>query len=262
MKNWSSEHYKLAREGVMCFYEGKNLEAIENITKKLQSECDGNREIFVTILPISFYFSESLFTLPLYRFKKNHDEKEEKFMDHTGRVYRDFEDWRENNTLPATQILYPRNGHLSLKKNQEGKVDCVLEDSAECCRPVKTLMALDIASGTVGILGGVAATIATGGTALLLMGAVAISASYGAGRTGFKIKDRIQHNETVNPFKNREAFWLWLGLGKELFTNDITYNNVITFFRCGSSYIWNTFNRKYKSFEYFYSEHSFSRYFT
>lgn len=218
IQNWKTDHYKLAREGSLYYYEGKNLEAIEKIIHQLREECSGAREIFITILPISFYYSESLFTLPLYRFIPNHDEKTEKYMDHTGRVYKDFDDWRANNTLPAVKILYPKNGHLTLKKNSEAKVDCVLEDSAECSRPVKTLLACDIASGTLGLIAGIGATVATGGAALLLYGAVAASATYGAGRTGLKIRDRVKHSETVNPFKSREAFWLWLGFSADLVT--------------------------------------------
>lgn len=218
MQNWTADHYRLARAGSLFYYEGKNLEAIEKIVKKLQAECNGNREIFVTILPISFFFSESLFTLPLYRFKPRHDEKAEHFMDHTGRVYKDFDDWRSNNTLPATKILYPHNGQLSLRSCEENKPYAVMEDSAECSRPVKTLMACDIASGTLGILAGIGATVVTGGAALLMMGAVAASATYGAGRTGLKLRDRLKHSETVNPFKNSEAFWLWLGLGADVLT--------------------------------------------
>lgn len=216
MQNWTADHYRLAREGSLYYYEGKNLEAIEKVVTKLQEECGGSREVFVTILPISFFYSGSLFSLPLYRFIPRHGEKVEHFMDHTGRVYKDFEDWKLNNTLPAVEILYPRNGHLTL--GREGKPDCVLEKSAECSRPVKTLMACDIASGTLGILAGIGATVATGGAALVMMGAVAASATYGAGRTGFKIHDRLKHNETINPFKNSEAFWLWLGLGADIVT--------------------------------------------
>lgn len=141
-----------------------------------------------------------------------------RFMDHTGRVYDSFDDWKSNNTLPAVKILYPQNGHLKLKENDEGKPDCVLEDAAECSRPVKTLLACDIASGALGILAGVGATMATGGVALLAMGGVALSASYGAGRTGFLIHDRVKHSETVNPFKSREAFYLWLGFTADIVT--------------------------------------------
>jgi hypothetical protein len=111
---------------------------------------------------VSFYYSNSLFTLPLERYKPAHEEKDEKFMDHTGRVYQDFEDWKINNTLPATQILYPRNGHLKLKENDEHKPDSVLENSAECSRPVKTLMACDVASGVLGLAAGIGVTVATG----------------------------------------------------------------------------------------------------
>lgn len=166
IKNWSSDHFKLAREGLLFYYEGKNLAPIEEIVNKLQLESNGNREVFVTILPISFFYTDSLFTLPLYRFKPNHEEKEEKFMDHTGRVYVNFADWLSNNTLPATKILYPRDGHMKLKENDEAKPDVILEDSAECSRPVKTLMACDIASGVVGVATGIGLTMATGKPAL------------------------------------------------------------------------------------------------
>lgn len=162
LKNWSADHFRLARDGSLYYYEGKNLEPVEQIVAKLQQEAKGSREVFVTILPVSFYYTNSLFTLPLFRFKPIHDEKEDKFMDHTGRVYHSFEDWKINNNLPATQILYPRDGHLKLKENEEGKPDCVLEDSAECSRPVKTLLACDIASGALGLAAGIGATIATG----------------------------------------------------------------------------------------------------
>lgn len=218
LKKWSADHYRLARDGSVYYYEDKNLEAIEHIVKKLQLEAKGSREVFVTILPVSFYYTSSLFTLPLFRFKPDHDEKDEKFMDHTGRVYSTFEDWRANNVLPATKILYPRDGQLKLKQNEEGKPDCVLEDSAESNRPVKTLMACDIASGALGLATGIGITIATGGAALLMMGGMALSASYGAGRAAITLRDRSKHSESINPFKSREAFWVWLGLGADVVT--------------------------------------------
>ncbi|CRK92697.1 CLUMA_CG006347, isoform A [Clunio marinus] len=218
LKNWTADHFRLARDGCLYFYEGKNLEPIEHIVAKLQQEASGSREVFVTILPVSFFYSDSLFTLPLFRFKPSHDEKEEKFIDHTGRVYQNIEDWKMNNTLPATKILYPRDGHLKLKPNEKNKLDVAFEDSAECNRPVKTLMACDIASGALGLAAGIGVTLATGGTALLMMGGMALSASYGVGRAGFRLRDRASHSESINPFKNREAFWVWLGLGSEIST--------------------------------------------
>jgi Domain of unknown function (DUF4781) len=57
-----------------------------------------------------------------------------------------------------------------------------------------------------------------GGAALLLMGGMALSATYGAGRAGFRLRDRAKHSETINPFKSREAFWVWLGLGADVVT--------------------------------------------
>jgi hypothetical protein len=70
----------------------------------------------------------------------------------------------------------------------------------------------------IGLLAGVGATIATGGAALLLMGGMALTASYGVGRASYKLHDRAKHSETINPFKSRESFWAWLGIGADLIT--------------------------------------------
>lgn len=218
-EKWNTEHLQLAKDGNISYYEGKNLEPIEHITTKIFEECSGRKEVFLTILPISFFYSGSLITLPLYRYKVDVLEKVEKFIDHTGRIYVDFEDWINNNTLPAVKILYPRDGKLcKLSKEVEFQVDCVLDDSAEMRRPVKTLLACDIASGALGIIAGIGATVLTGGLALAALGAVGATATYGVGRTGFRLHDRIAHKESVNPFNNLEAFWLWLGLGADVVT--------------------------------------------
>lgn len=51
-----------------------------------------------------------------------------------------------------------------------------------------------------------------------MIGGMALSASYGAGRAGYKLRDLSNHSESINPFKNREAFWVWLGLGADVVT--------------------------------------------
>lgn len=51
-----------------------------------------------------------------------------------------------------------------------------------------------------------------------MMGGMALSATYGVGRAGFRLRDRATHSETINPFKNREAFWVWLGIGADVVT--------------------------------------------
>lgn len=51
-----------------------------------------------------------------------------------------------------------------------------------------------------------------------MMGGMALSATYGAGRAGYKLRDLSKHSESINPFKNREAFWVWLGLGADVVT--------------------------------------------
>ena len=183
-EKWSSEQLQLAKDGNIDYYKGKNLEPIEHIIRQIIEDCNGCKDVFLTILPISFFYSGSLITLPLFRYKINAKKKIEKFMDHTGRVYMDFEDWIKNNTLPAVKLLYPRDGKLvNLSEDGEHQVDCVVEDSAEMQR-ILAPWACDLA---VGITTGIVATILTGGLALGVLGI--ISASYG--RTGFRLHDRI-----------------------------------------------------------------------
>lgn len=57
-----------------------------------------------------------------------------------------------------------------------------------------------------------------GGAALLMMGGMALSATYGAARSGYTLRDRAKHSQSINPFKSREAFWVWLGLGADVIT--------------------------------------------
>jgi hypothetical protein len=197
-KNWDKAHLEMACSGKLTYYQDKALDSIEKITKKMTKECHDSREIYLTILPISFYFNKSFYTLPLFRFKKMKDDSDI-FMDNIARVYKSFHDWLENNRLPACPIFYPKDGKLSLNEDTK-EVDFVLEESAESRRPVKTLMACDILYGTMGVLGGIGATVATGGAALLMMGAVGLSATYGASRSAFKLRDRAKHKETINPF--------------------------------------------------------------
>lgn len=51
-----------------------------------------------------------------------------------------------------------------------------------------------------------------------MMGGMALSATYGVGRAGYRLRDRAHHSETINPFKCREAFWVWLGIGADVIT--------------------------------------------
>lgn len=50
------------------------------------------------------------------------------------------------------------------------------------------------------------------------MGAAGLTTMYGAGRSVSKLRDRANHSETLNPFADREAFWIWLGLGSDVLT--------------------------------------------
>lgn len=137
-KNWDKDHLELAHKGELIYYEDKALEAIEKITKKMIHETHNAREIYVTIIPVSFFYQKNFYTLPVIKFKKMKDDHE-KYIDNIGRVYKSFTDWLHNNRLPACDIIYPKDGILSLNEDTK-EIDFVMEPSAESKRPVKTLL--------------------------------------------------------------------------------------------------------------------------
>ena len=148
-----------AYEGNLPYYEDKSLEPIKKIINKITQEAKGDPDNFITILPISLFYKECFYTFPLFRFKQNKNDAD-KFIDNIGRVYTSFDDWLVNNRLPNCEIIYPKDGQLTLHEN--GEVEHVCAVSAEALRPVKTLLACDILSGTIGVGATIAATIATG----------------------------------------------------------------------------------------------------
>lgn len=170
----------------------------------------GGQSAEVTVLPIQ-YSSERTgpVQLPLFRVR-DAETGADRFVDNTGRTYRDFEDWRRNNQLPPGNMVYPAGGHLAAGSDGEVRLG-----SANTPRTVDTfgelaLQVLDGAALVGGVVAGGAIIFGSGGTAApLVLGGASL---YGAGRSAASLYDRATHGQTLS-LADPGARSDWLSLG-------------------------------------------------
>jgi hypothetical protein len=72
------------------------------IVDKISEETKGKEKFHIIVLLIQLYSGGKLYSLSLFRFKVN---KKWKFIDNIGRIYKDFDIWKENNVLPPGVAL-------------------------------------------------------------------------------------------------------------------------------------------------------------
>lgn len=88
----------------MCFFKGESKAAILSVVDKIAEEFKGKPPFSIAVLPLQLYAKGKLYSLSLFRIKVK---KNEKFVDHIGRVYSNFLDWKQNNVLPPGKVCYP-----------------------------------------------------------------------------------------------------------------------------------------------------------
>ena len=113
------------------------------------------------VLNISFAFvvchddkARKEFTVPVFSVHtpKSDPGCERLFVDTQSRVYKNWDDWKENNTLPKVQLAYPKDGHFTCRQDglfgYDPKVDPVVEfgESPQCSGLATAKTVGDIAS--------------------------------------------------------------------------------------------------------------------
>ncbi|MCL1960372.1 MAG: DUF4781 domain-containing protein, partial [Desulfovibrionaceae bacterium] len=99
-----------AAQGHYNCYEG--VQAVEQAGKGLEAArlAMGGGDIEVSVLPIQFSSQQTgPVHLQLYKAQAN---GQSRYVDNTGKVYKDFEDWKADNDLPAGKMTYPANGQI------------------------------------------------------------------------------------------------------------------------------------------------------
>lgn len=203
----TDEEWAQLERGEWNMYTGDQAELIAPIADQIRST--GGEPARVTALPIMYRSEDNeLVQLPLFRVESG---GQTRFVDNTGRRYDNFEDWKDNNELPAGTVTYPRDGHLSLDAN--GRPQTVTEDTHAVVDTVGEHITsiLDKAALVGGFVVAGAAIIGTGGAALpVAAGAIA---AWGAYRSGSELVDRAQHGQSINPLEDRDARNAWFGFG-------------------------------------------------
>jgi LAS superfamily LD-carboxypeptidase LdcB len=215
-------------QGQFTFYKGKELEAISAI--RSQIEGIGGATAKVTTLPIVYDSPQTGLPVTLPLFRVTDARGNERFVDHTGRKYDSFQDWKENNQLPPGTMSFPKDGHLTM--DAAGKVrfesgntpdtkDTFWENYG---KPVLTGVAIGL-----GVVGGAILIVGTGGIAALgiaglsattvAVGGTAVAAStvYFAAESAGTLKDRADHGQSLS-LSDPQARAAWIGLGASALT--------------------------------------------
>ncbi|MDO5621552.1 MAG: DUF4781 domain-containing protein [Paracoccus sp. (in: a-proteobacteria)] len=127
-----------------------------------------------------------------------------RFVDHSGRSYRDLNDWDENSTLPKGKMTYAQGLDLSASELTHRNTPGVVDSFAEGFGQVVDAVAMG-----AGIVAGVALIAGTGGTATPLVVAGA-SALWMTGRAGQELYDKATHGEDILDLSNPSVRGNWL----------------------------------------------------
>ena len=151
---------EVAARGEFCYYSGDALKTIRHIVDQIVRYCGVDARNFITILPVNVYFGGKLHELPLFRCSRYRDSPRG-FVDHTGRSYSSFQDWLDNNKLPAAVVFYPKDGILQTDPSNTSWASVYRINTPANRTSAKVVKGADITAGVVGI-GAAVATLFTG----------------------------------------------------------------------------------------------------
>ncbi|KAG8227761.1 hypothetical protein J437_LFUL005767 [Ladona fulva] len=198
--------------GLKTGYTKQQRETIRKICDKIY-ETVNSKEILIAFLFVigksgSGSFIKSFFRVTPHPIRKVY------FIDNVCRVYENWEGYKNNNKLPAAQVLYPASGIYDSNINGE-----VLVEYAET--PASSIAAKALVVGDTGV--GITSLVAAGvGVASIFFPPVAPVAAaaawaatgcgiYGASRGSYNLYDRSKHAESIS-LTDSEARNCWLSV--------------------------------------------------
>lgn len=136
------------------------------------------------------------------------------FIDASCRVYKSWDDFKENNKLPECQVAYPKNGEFNIDKNGTILVD--YQDSPACSTLKAVTKGADITASVIGVgttIVGIVGlfTPLTAPIAIASLVAGGATGVYGAGRSVAQLVDRSEHEESIS-LADAEARLHWLNI--------------------------------------------------
>jgi hypothetical protein len=192
------------------YYKDKQAEAIKPVADQIRNV--GGENAQVTVLPVTVANKEyGAMNLPLFRVETAEGPR---FVDHLGRRYDSFENWKSENKLPPGEMTYPKDGRLTAGADGAPQLEKAnTPETADTFWEKYGRPALDGIALVGGIVIGGIAIFSTGGLATPLVIAGAGIAGYGAVRSGSELYDRASHGQTINPLESGEARSAWLNVG-------------------------------------------------
>ncbi len=198
------------RNGTWEFYKGEERQQIGKIADSIRQIGGNNPRVTVLPLMLDAKLPEGNGTpkqifaeIPLFRVIGERDGKEY-FVDDTGRTYPSFDDWKQNNQLPAGRVTAPADGRLSADASNKPVVEtlntpAVVDTTWEKIKPW-----LDGAALVGGVIVAGFAIAGTGGLAVPIAGAVI--AGYGAANAGGELYDRYSPRANFVARRSKRAF--------------------------------------------------------
>ncbi|MFI0397169.1 DUF4781 domain-containing protein [Paracoccus jiaweipingae] len=183
------------------FYSDNNP-ALDKVADQIRAV--GGDTARVTVVPVTITSQDQgAAVVPVFRVEDPQGGAA-KFVDHTGRSYRDLADWEEHNTLPKGKMTYVQGLDLSAAQMTHRNTPGVVDSFAEGLGAVVDGVAIG-----AGIVAGVALIAGTGGTAtpLVVAGAAGL---WGAGRAGQQLHDKATHGEDITDLSDPSVRANWL----------------------------------------------------
>ena len=203
-----------AARGLFNYYAGN--EAVQKAGDgiyKAQHDMGGG-DIKVSVLPVQFS-SQSTGPVSLQLYKVEGQNGQSRYVDNTGRVYKNFEDWKSSNQLPPGKMTYPAGGQL-------GAPGATRLETADT--PTSNDTWKHVADGAA-LVGGIVASgvilVGSGGLATPLVvgawGVAGASAVWTGARAAGTLMDRSAHDQTLS-VTDPDARAAWLSLAGSVLT--------------------------------------------
>uniref|UniRef100_A0A914P7K2 ZZ-type domain-containing protein n=1 Tax=Panagrolaimus davidi TaxID=227884 RepID=A0A914P7K2_9BILA len=191
------------------------IKKIREHVLEMHKDASDDNVMHINFLFVCYWSKEVESQFPLIRLKKS---DQCYFIEKKCRTYHSWDDFLDKNKIPEATMCYPMDGWYSPDTNGY----CLLEftHSANCDTERKIVETCDKVADVGGAVC-VALSIVTlpfcPAVSTALMVPAAAAGIYDAGRSSYKLYDRYEHDETVNPLKSAEAAGCWLSLAGTVF---------------------------------------------
>ncbi|KAA0202502.1 putative metal responsive transcript [Hyalella azteca] len=202
-------------EVLLTNYEDEQQKYIAKIRDLILTKT-GSDYVCVAFIFLSIKQLDKHYQMPVIRLLDK-DGNKVYFVDHLARIYDGWKDFSSNNYLPQCIYCYPENGEY--REDDEGNVILGYDTSPSCDFGKRVVQVADVTNIVASIssaglaIGGLATSFFFPPAAPLLFSAAAWtgagSGAYSVGRNAYKLYDRSDHEQSINPLTDPEARGCW-----------------------------------------------------